>query len=264
MILQGKLYSQTLDMETGAVFVAADDCGAVPPRKVAYLLHGLQGRYDDFLHYTVLPDLCRSYHCLFVLPDAQRSFYTDMACGNDYFTYLTRELPRLVSDLFRVSSAPEDTVILGASMGGFGALKAALTFPERYAACAAFSPCCLDLADYLRPAWRSGEEGDAFRRIFGDKLAADFLAAFGPDSSRLPENDLLSLAGAAAGASARPRIFTCWGSEDIFRDTNRRFPQQMAALGWPVECRELPGHMHNWVFFNEALKLALPFCLGEA
>ena len=182
MILQGTLYSQALDMEIGAVFVAADDCGAVPPRKVAYLLHGLQGRYDDFLHYTVLPDLCRSYHCLFVLPDAQRSFYTDMACGNDYFTYLTRELPRLVSDLFRVSSAPEDTVILGASMGGFGALKAALTFPERYAACAAFSPCCLDLADYLRPAWRSGEEGDAFRRIFGDKLAADFLAAFGPDS----------------------------------------------------------------------------------
>ena len=86
-----------------------------------------------------------------------------------YFTWLTKELPRAVADLFRVSSAPEDTYILGASMGGYGALKAALTLPERYAACGAFSPCCLDLQDYLRPAWRDGTDGDAFRRIFGSR-----------------------------------------------------------------------------------------------
>ena len=144
MILQGSFYSTALDMETGAALVCANR-PSPRPRKVAYLLHGLQGRYDDFLYYTVLPDLCRDYDCLFVLPDGQRSFYADMAVGGRYFTWLTEELPRAVADLFRVSSAPEDTYILGASMGGYGALKAALTFPERYAACGAFSPGCLDL-----------------------------------------------------------------------------------------------------------------------
>lgn len=261
MILQGDFYSQSLDMETGVALVAADDFTKAPPRRVVYLLHGLQGRYDDFLYYTVLPDLCRNAHCLFVLPDAQRSFYADMAVGNRYFTYLTEELPHIVADLFRVSSRREDACLIGASMGGYGALKAAFSHPERYAAVAAFSPCCLDMREYMTPQWRSGQAGDAFRRIFGDRLATDFDAAFGPGSTYQPENDVLFLAERAAKAPVRPRVFTCWGDEDIFRDTNRRFPEQMAALGWPIESRELKGHMHNWAFFNEALKLALPFCL---
>ena len=59
MILQGNLYSRSLDMQTAVSFVAANNFNQQPPRKVAYLLHGLQGRTDDFLYYTMLPDLCR-------------------------------------------------------------------------------------------------------------------------------------------------------------------------------------------------------------
>ena len=211
--------------------------------------------------FSIIPS-CRDYDCLFVLPDGQRSFYTDMALGGRYFTWLTEELPRAVADLFRVSSAPEDTYILGASMGGYGALKAALTLPERYAACGAFSPCCLDLQDYLRPAWRDGTDGDAFRRIFGSRLQTDFDAAFGPGESHRAENDLLLLAEKNASVEKKPRIFTCWGEKDLFAETNRGFPQALRALGWDASGREVPGGMHNWAFFNEALKLALPICLG--
>lgn len=263
MVLQGSLYSQSLDMETAVCFVAANNFTREPPRKVAYLLHGLQGRADDFIHYTMLPDLCRKYHCLFVLPDGQRSFYADMALGGAFFTYLTKELPRLVGDVFRVSSRREDTFILGASMGGYGALKAAFTYPEQYAACAAFSPACLDMARYMTPQWRDGSDPDAFRRIFGDRLAADFDAAFGPISGWTPENDVLALAKRAAAAPLRPRVFVTWGEKDVFRDTCRAFPGQMEALGWPVSSREVPGQEHNWSFFNQALGMSLPFCLDE-
>ena len=147
-------------------------------------------------------------------------------------------------------------------MGGYGALKAALTLPERYAACGAFSPCCLDLQDYLRPAWRDGTDGDAFRRIFGSRLQTDFDAAFGPGESHRAENDLLLLAEKNASVEKKPRIFTCWGEKDLFAETNRGFPQALRALGWDASGREVPGGMHNWAFFNEALKLALPICLG--
>lgn len=263
MLLQGSLYSQALDMETAVCFVAANDFTQQPPRKVAYLLHGLQGRADNFLSYTMLPDLCRKYHCLFVLPDAQRSFYADMAVGGRFFTYLTQELPQLIQDIFRVSTAREDSFLIGASMGGYGALKAAFTYPERYAACAAVSPACLDMRRYMTPQWRDGSQPDAFRRIFGDKLATDFDAAFGPGSQWSAENDVLALAERAAKSPHRPRIFTCWGDGDVFRDTNRAFPGQMAALGWPVCAREIARQSHCWAFFNEALALALPFCLEE-
>ena len=127
MILQGNVYSTALDMETTVCFVAANNFSKEPPRKVCYLLHGLQGRADNFINYTMLADWCRSYHVLFVLPDGQRSYYTDMVRGQKFFTYLTQDLPHIVRDVFRVSAAPEDTYIMGTSMGGYGALKAALT-----------------------------------------------------------------------------------------------------------------------------------------
>ena len=125
----------------------------------------------------MLADWCRTYHVLFVLPDAQRSYSTDMAHGQKYFTYLTQDLPRIVRDVFRVSTAPEDSYIMGASMGGYGALKAALTYPENYAACVAFSPACLDMQRYMTAEWREGRDMDAFRRAFGERIAHDFTAA---------------------------------------------------------------------------------------
>lgn len=254
MILTGSFYSTALDMETGVCFVCANDYGREAPRKVVYLLHGLQGRYDDFLHYTRLADICRGHNALFVLPDGQRSFYADMALGGDFFTYLTEELPRVVGNLFRVSPGREDTVILGASMGGYGALKAALTFPEAYGACGAFSPACLDMKRYMREEWKDGRDADAFRRAFGKHLKTDFDAAFGPGAGWTGENDLLWLAQQHRDAPEKPRIFTIWGEKDIFAATNRPFPGQLRALGWEAEGKEVPGMEHNWRFFSQALE----------
>lgn len=260
MILQGNLYSSALDMETAVCFVAANNFSKEPPRKVCYLLHGLQGRADDFINMTMLADWCRTCHCLFVLPDGQRSYYTDLPNGQQFFTYLTKELPEIVRDVFRVSPLPEDSYIMGASMGGYGALKAALAFPGNYAACVAFSPACLDMKRYMTAQWRDGTDADAFRRGFGSRVAKDFEAVFGPAGGWDPSWDVLSLAERNASAPKKPRLMTVWGDGDIFADTNRRFPEQMARLGWQVEGREVPGRVHNWAFFNEALKQGLQFC----
>ena len=263
MILQGNVYSTALDMETTVCFVAANNFSKEPPRKVCYLLHGLQGRADNFINYTMLADWCRSYHVLFVLPDGQRSYYTDMVQGQKFFTYLTQDLPRIVRDVFRVSAAPEDSYIMGTSMGGYGALKAALTYPENYAACGAFSPACLDLKRYMTAAWRDGTDADPFRRAFGAPVARDFEAVFGPAGTWDPDQDILSLAEKNANAPKKPRIFVTWGAQDIFVETNRAFPDQMKALGWDITSKEVPDRMHNWTFFNEALKMGLQFCFDK-
>ena len=63
MILQGNVYSTALDMETTVCFVAANNFSKEPPRKVCYLLHGLQGRADNFINYTMLADWCRAITC---------------------------------------------------------------------------------------------------------------------------------------------------------------------------------------------------------
>ena len=74
-----------------------------------------------------------------VLPEVQRSFYTDMVYGLPYFTYVSEELPTACRRMFGLSAAREQNYIFGLSMGGYGAMKCALTYPGRYAANERFS-----------------------------------------------------------------------------------------------------------------------------
>lgn len=142
----------------------------------------------------------------------------------------------------------------GPPWGGYGALKAALTFPEKYGACGAFSPACLDMKRYMREEWKDGRDADAFRRAFGKHLKTDFDAAFGPGAGWTGENDLLWLAQQHRDVPEKPRIFTIWGEKDIFAATCRPFPGQLRDLGWEAEGKELPGMEHNWRFFSHALE----------
>ena len=116
---------------------------------------------------------------------------------------------------------------------------------------------------YMTAEWREGKDPDAFRRAFGDRIAHDFTAVFGPVGTWSDDHDLLELAKRNADAPNKPRLFTTWGDQDIFVQTNRLFPGQMAELGWQVESKEVPDRMHNWTFFNEALKLGLNFCFDR-
>ena len=78
-----------------------------------------------------------------------------------------------MQNFFRVSQRPEDTYVAGLSMGGYGAMKLALTHPERYAAAASLSGA-LDLDELSsRP-----ERVELFERIFGETIPAT------PTSSR--------------------------------------------------------------------------------
>ena len=72
-----------------------------------------------------------------------------MKYGLKYFSYITEELFKICKNIFNISSKREDTAIMGASMGGYGALKCALSKPEQYGFCGAFSPAFLFLKDYL-------------------------------------------------------------------------------------------------------------------
>lgn len=65
---------------------------------------------------------------------------------------------------FRLSSKPEDTFVAGLSMGGYGAMKLALTYPERFGAAASFSGA-VDICDMDH---RNAESRRNMERIFGD------------------------------------------------------------------------------------------------
>jgi S-formylglutathione hydrolase len=90
------------------------------------------------------------------------------------YSYVTEELPALVASEFPVDMARQS--IFGHSMGGHGALIAALKNPGRYKSCSAFSPIVHPMtADWSRPALEAylGRDEAAMRKVDAVALIED-------------------------------------------------------------------------------------------
>ena len=139
--LRCEIASESLRMAT-AVDVILPDKGDLSEVKTLYLLHGLTDDCTGWTRYTAVERYARERGLAVVLPEVQRSFYTDMAYGLPYFTYVSEELPAVCRRMFGLGAAREQNYIFGLSMGGYGAMKCALTYPGRYAGAASFSGVC--------------------------------------------------------------------------------------------------------------------------
>ena len=184
--------SESLGMAT-SVLVTMPDTGDLAAAPVVYLLHGLTDNCTGWLRYTQAEHLARTHGAILIVPEVQRSFYTDMACGPKYFTYINQELPTLCRRFFGIQPVPERTYIMGLSMGGYGAMKCAFTAPQQYAGCAGFSSVAEIQAELggeiprrnvphappvfgLRPAGQSvPRQPTPARYLAGDELAPDLV-----------------------------------------------------------------------------------------
>lgn len=213
---------------------------------VLYLLHGLSDNHSIWMRRTSIERYVSECDAAVIMPDGERSFYTDMASGARFFTFLSEELPRIVGGFFPISNRREDTFVAGLSMGGYGALKLALRFPERYAGCGALSPVT-DMERFMKLMAETPE---------GEAETAGF---FGPER-RVPDDcDLFKLAAAAAGlpAADRPKIIHRWGSGDFLLEENRRFRDHLLELGgFDYSWCEAPG-CHDWNFWDEHIRIVL-------
>lgn len=245
-------------METGISVLTPNAFSREEPYQIMYLLHGMCGGNEDVINYTMLPLYAQQYHCVFVMPNAVRSIYTDMAYGQNYFTYVAEELPRICKSVFHISAKREDTFIMGNSMGGYGALKCALTYPQRYAACCANAPGPVLLRDFLAELNEHAHKPET-QAQWGRQFVADYRAAFGENFTWNPDVELLELAKRISAEQAAPRLLVTIGEGDYLLEANRAFAAEMQKLPLAFTYREIPGQ-HDFYFFDEAQKQALRFC----
>lgn len=226
---------QTAATQIGIDAVAED---RDPP--TLYLLHGLSDDDTIWTRHTSIERYAAERGIAVVMPQVHRSFYTDEAYGNRFWTFLSEELPSLVGKFFRLSARREDTYVAGLSMGGYGALKWALHQPERFAAAASLSGA-LDMAR------RSAEEPALFRRVFGD----DPVAGTGAD--------LLALLGRP---DSLPRLYACCGTEDGLYADNLTFVDACRARGVAVTTEFGPG-LHDWAYWDAKIQDVLAWMFDE-
>lgn len=211
-----------------------------PP--LLYLLHGLSDDHSAWPRYTSIERYADERGLAVVMPAVGRSFYADERCGHRYWSFVSEELPSLVSGFFRVTDDPAKTFVAGLSMGGYGALKLALSHPQRYAAAASLS----GVAD-LRTLLERGERAEILQRVFGGEVRAD--------------EDLFALLDAAE-LSALPRLWVGCGTEDHLLQGNLDFVARAQAAGATITSDFRPGD-HTWDLWDALLPTVLDFLLDQ-
>ena len=213
-----------------------------------YLLHGLSDDHTIWSRRTSVERYAARYGVAVVMPNGDRSWYTDMAHGAAYYTYVAEELPRVMRSFFAgMSDRREGNYIAGLSMGGYGAWKIGMRNPDRFAGIASFSGA-LDVANshhiYDNPAY--------WTDIFGpfDGIAGS-------------DNDAYAVTGRALSSGAPlPRLYLSCGTEDALLPCTRRMKELLDAHHVPVAYREAPGH-HNWEFWDDEIERAMAFFFGN-
>lgn len=217
-----------------------------PPRlyPTLYLLHGLSDDHTIWQRRTSIERYVAEMELAVIMPAVDRSFYTDMAAGNRYWTFISTELPALARALFPLSPAREDNFVAGLSMGGYGAFKLALSCPECFVAAASLSGA-VNIAGLRKvpdPVWRA-----EFKRIFGDLR-------------KLPgsRHDLLHLAEEVAVSEWKEKLalFQWCGADDFLYPDNLIFRDHALTLGLNLAYSEGPGG-HTWDMWDAQIQRVL-------
>jgi len=226
-----------LPQRTTSQIGMAGTAGDGPP-PVLYLLHGLSDDDTIWLRRTSVERYVAELGLAVVMPQVHRSFYADEAYGGRYWTFLSEELPALVSSWFRVSERREDTFAAGLSMGGYGALKWALREPSRFAAAASLSGALHIGGSDSRPIRK--EDPHLYERIWGNRSPAG------------SDDDLLALVMRAEPAEL-PQLYVCCGEQDELLPGNRAFLDGCRAASVPVTTSFGPG-AHDWAYWDATIQ----------
>jgi putative tributyrin esterase len=231
--LRCDFFAETLGLSTTMTVLLPQDVGQEPP--TLYLLHGLSDDDTAWTRYTSIERYAAQLGLAVVMPQVHRSFYTDEAQGNRYWTFLSEELPSIVERFFRLSPRREETYVAGLSMGGYGAFKWALRQPRRFAAAASLSGV-LDIA--ARAETAQGEDAEGLKRVFGgDPIAGT-------------PNDLAWL---IKQADEVPRLYFCCGTEDFLYQGNLTFLDTCRAQNVAVTTDFGPGE-HDWAYWDARIQ----------
>lgn len=193
------------------------------------VLMQLHGRSDDHTAWIKLSNLvrhARKYKMIIVLPDGAVSFYVNLP-GQRYEDFLMEDIWKHVSETFHVRPGP--WAIGGLSMGGYGALRLGMKYPDRFASIWGHSGWYPTIEQMNTP----------------DRAMPD-----------LEDADVFGHASRLARAERKPAISFDCGTEDFLIEHNRNLHAHMDRIGLAHHYAEHPG-AHTWDYWDDHVREAL-------
>lgn len=207
--------------------------------KALFLLHGYTGSAGNWV-----PEyLAEKYNFAIIMPNGENSFWLDgISTGHKFCTFVGEELVNYVRKTFGLAETPDETYIMGLSMGGFGALHTAFAYTETFGKTSALSSALIMYEiEGMKPGSENGVANYAYyHECFGD------LDKLG-ESDNNPEKLIKKLKEQEASI---PEIFMSCGTEDFLLENNRRFHNFLNENGIEHRYFESKGG-HDMTFWNE-------------
>jgi S-formylglutathione hydrolase FrmB len=145
-----------------------------------------------------------------------------------------------------MSNKREDNFVAGLSMGGYGAIKAALTAPERFGGCASLSGA-LDVSEFA-----TGKYMDEWRGIAGFDL---------PDGEALhgSRHDVFAMAKRyVEEGKSFPKLYLWCGEQDDLLSHNDRFHELLDELSVEHVYKTSEGD-HSWRWWDLHIQDAMKY-----
>lgn len=201
-----------------------------------YLLHGGGGSFHDWTNYSDVAQFAER-GLLLVMPEGGSSYYVNSASDpqDRYEDYIVKDLIADVQSRFPVADGRSNRAIIGVSMGGFGAIKLALSHPDLFFFAAGISPAI-----------------DVPSRPYSEKRDSQWKrhsAIFGPWGSQTRrDNDPFVLARSVNPESMAYVYLSC-GDQEGLLPSNKQFAALLEKRQFRYEFYIEKGG-HDWNQWN--------------
>ena len=258
-LMELKYFSSALLKQTAAT-VIFPETKVEGPFPVFYLLHGLSDDHTMWQRRTSIERYVQDLPLIVVMPDGGRGFYCDAEQGMAWETAIARDLVTLIDKMFPTLKERSGRCVGGLSMGGYGAIKLALSYPEMFCSANSHSGA-LGFAHWAPSADPGNSFAVEFTRVIGTEPAGGSNDLFALAEALDPARQAIRPPhGQAVREDTRPALSIDCGTSDHLLDANRAFHAHLTEIGYSHEYSEFPGG-HDWPYWDEHIQQALKFHL---
>jgi S-formylglutathione hydrolase FrmB len=224
---------------------------------VLYFLHGLGGNEQELLEsggMNEIEDLRAAdkiSEFLVVAPNGGRSFFINSRDGRlRYEDFFIKEFLPFIESHYRTEAVRKDRGITGVSMGGYGALRLGLKYPELFGSVSAHSAALIDKL----PRFEGSEDQTAgVARVLGGSFGNPI------DPKYWERESPFTIVRTSPKPANLPIYFDCGTDDDFgFNAGAQKFHDLLASRGIAHEFHLYPGG-HDMDYFAEHLPASLEF-----
>lgn len=235
-------WSDALQKECAMNLILPDRVKTRKTLCVLYELHGLSDDHSAWLRRTSIDRYVSELPLVVVMPDGGRSFYCDAVEGPAYEAHIVCDVIGFVDRFFHTVPGRKGRAIGGLSMGGYGALKLALKFPNVF---------CSTVSHSGAPGITRRKPGEV-----REDMKIEFGQIFGPNPDG--GKDCLYRLAETTDRSLLPAIRIDCGVDDGLLESNRAYHAHLDSLNIPHEYEEFPG-AHTWDYWDTHVQEAIAF-----